>query len=166
MRNDRTISLMILEYLNICRQEQRLLDNLIRETNTNSERTYNLIIRYLDLQSIPAITFPMIRRAATLISTEANRTTRIPPPPPSTPAPSLLSTLLPPPHPQTPAPSTPRLRRTLREPLTQTNIRIMTQVFQYSDLSSNQALCAITRENFTEDDSVLKIIFFNLHSSF
>jgi len=35
----------------------------------------------------------------------------------------------------------------------------MTQVFQYSDLSSNQALCAITRENFTEDDSVLKIIF-------
>lgn len=164
--SDLSLAHVILEYIQICRTEQRIIDNLIRTTNIQAERTYNLLYRYLNIMTErnSLLSTPIVHRVTLSRATNTTSSTIPPssiPPPPST---SLPTTPAPPRHPPRlplrPLRGPPtRLRRRLSPILTETNIRLMTSRCIFSDLSSNETICPITRDSFVPDDAILKIIF-------
>lgn len=165
--SDSSLSRVILEYIQICRSEQRTIDYLIRSTNIQAERTYNLLYRYLNIISDQNSLFstPIFHRVSLSRSpgTESSPISAHPAPSPPTTTPPPPTTTPPRRSSRTPlrplrGPPT-RLRRLASPLLTETNIRLMTSRCIFSDLSSNETICPITREAFTPNDTILKIIF-------
>ena len=166
--SDSILSRIILEYIHICRSEQRVVDNLVRSSNIQAERTYNLLSRYLDIVGEQNRMFSMPSVHRVTLSRPSNRAPSTPLPPISSPP---IPTIPPPPRhpPQMPSliplrplrgpPTRTRLRRLTTPLLTETNIRLMTSRCIFSDLSSNEIICPITRDTFVPDDAILKIIF-------
>ena len=153
--NDGSLSLMLLEYLNICRSEQRILENAIRRSTIHENRAYNLLDRYMSLivTENRLYSTPIFRRATMLTRTSNSYggSSASIPRPPSTP---------PPPLPDPPSSFAALAESVLnRHParLTEANICATTGRFLFSDLSSNYLICPITRDYFQPSDLILKI---------
>jgi len=156
--------LLLLELLNIKREQQKIFQTILDKGSVFNERLYNLIftqVRSLTTSNAASqtefpTTFTRTMGAHNILPTlQRNQMT------------GILSG----------SGEVRRPRRTRPRPTfggvnfrtslnreeaiipTNSEIRIATTVCKYRDISSNETMCAISRDNFNPDDDVLKIIF-------
>ena len=160
---NRTLSLLLIDYLDYCRQEQRIFDNMIRRHNINGEHLYNILYRYLniienDLLNINSLvsttnsnsnnnentTVPNSRRRVRLnpIVRSSLRSPGV-----TTILPSIFSNL-----------GGGLSSRIGRSGLSDATIERTTETHVYSDISTNEIMCPITQDLFIPSDLILKII--------